>query len=318
MLSPIALVFDILVSLAVGGFIFGFLSFLIERRPMVTARRRLEEAISEIGLARDPHGQVDIAASPLLATLVRWGRSIGKMPGLGQIVDALSRPEATWKIQHNLQLAALHERLIPRDIVAARLAMGLIAGVLLFPLLFAGQPAMILLLVVMFVIGYTLPVVILNRLAATRQQAILSALPRAADVLVVAVEAGLAFGKAIDLYCERFRGPLADELILVQQAVSVGQRQQDTINEMVDRLDIEDLRLLMNSVLQAQRFGVPIAEVLRSLSRDLKLRREQRIRADSLKAPVRMIFPIVLFLMPAVFIIILGPIVLQFAGALGK
>jgi tight adherence protein C len=85
----------------------------------------------------------------------------------------------------------------------------------------------------------------------------------------------------------------------------------------VERLDVEDLRLLMTSILQAQRFGVPIADILRSLSEDLKRRREQRIRTESMKAPVRMIFPIVLFLLPAVFAIIFGPIILQFVAGGG-
>jgi len=80
---------------------------------------------------------------------------------------------------------------------------------------------------------------------------------------------------------------------------------------MVNRVDVEDLRLLVNSILQAERFGVPMAEVLRNQSQELKIRREQYIREQSMKAPVKMLLPLVLLIMPALFCVLLGPIALK-------
>jgi tight adherence protein C len=317
MASALSLTFDVLVSLAFGGLIYAILMLFIERRPMLVAQRRLQASVASTGLTggETPEGQAVVP--PLLVMLLRWGRVLGRLPLLKSLVDVLARSQATTKTKHSLVIARLEQQITVRDFVAARVAMGLVAALTLLPLWFAGNPAVVLLSIVLFAIGYVFPSAMLNRLAQTRQQDIQRALSRATDVFVVAVEAGLTFEKAVDLYIERFQGPLAEELARVQQAIRVGQRQQDATMEMVERLDVEDLRLLMTSILQAQRFGVPIADILRSLSEDLKRRREQRIRTESMKAPVRMIFPIVLFLLPAVFAIIFGPIILQFVAGGG-
>lgn len=282
------------------------------------AASRMRQALADAQLNRTDAPRQAHSTSGLLSALVRWGRALRKLPGAKQVVRALAgRPSVALPTERALASAALLRTFSVEDVVGAQLGAGILCFLALSPPLLAGNKDMLLLACLLFAIGYVYPQVVVKRLAQERQAEIERALSRATDILVIATEAGLPLGRAIDLYCERFRGPLADEWAEAQRRMRLGERQRDVIVEMVERIGVDDLRVLMMAILQAQRFGVEIAEVLREQSEGLKLRREQRIRSESLKAPTKMLFPLVFCLLPAVFIVVMGPVVIQLMSSSG-
>ena len=110
-----------------------------------------------------------------------------------------------------------------------------------------------------------------------------------------------------------FIGPLGNEFSRVRHELEIGKRRREVLADMAERIDLDDVSLLISAILQAEHFGVPIAQVLRSQSTTLKIRRNQLIREQIQKAPVNMVIPIAIFILPAILIIILGPLVIQFA-----
>lgn len=140
-----------------------------------------------------------------------------------------------------------------------------------------------------------------------RQSEIQLALADMIDLITVSVEAGLGLGAAITRVAERFPSALSEELIRTMQEVHLGRTQADALREMGRRIDVPDLTTFLTSLVQAEVLGLPIANVLRVQSERLRDKRSQRAREQAQKAPIKMIFPLVFFIFPALFIVILGP-----------
>jgi len=273
---------------------------------------RLRRSLNETG-TRERFTLPSQKGSFLLATFIRLGRMLYRISFIRKVLLTLAeRPSVTITRGPVIRAAGLHRKITVQDVIGAQFAAGLVCFLLFGPFILSGRLSFIILALIGALIGYTYPQVALKRLADERKAEIQRTLSRATDILVVATEAGLPLSRAIDLYCERFQGPLAEELAEAQRRIRLGERQRDVFIDMVESLGIEDLRTLIMAILQAERSGVEIAQILREQSEDLKLRREERIRSESQKVPVKMLFPLVFFLLPAVLIVVLGPVVIQF------
>lgn len=145
----------------------------------------------------------------------------------------------------------------------------------------------------------------------SRQTQIKIELPGAVDILKVSVDAGLTLNRAIALYVERFPGAVAQELTQVQNEIAIGRPRSEALRDMARRTGMPEVELLISSIVQAERFGVPVAQVLHSQSVDLKLKRSQHFREQAQKAPVKMVVPIALLIMPALLCVLLGPLAIQ-------
>jgi tight adherence protein C len=152
----------------------------------------------------------------------------------------------------------------------------------------------------------------LNRVVRRRQADILAALPAAIDILAIAVAGGATLDAAMDLYCERFRGPLADELRMARQEMALGRARRETLTAIAERCDVEPLRGFISAILQAERFGTPVAHTLRAQSQSIKMQRRQWVQEQLARAPVKMLMPMAGFVLPALLIVLLGPAALQF------
>ncbi|MGE5615236.1 MAG: type II secretion system F family protein [Bacillota bacterium] len=190
------------------------------------------------------------------------------------------------------------------------------AGLPLITLLLSiksGIPAGLLVIVILAEVGmgFVLPGFILGKMVSARQKSIINSLPDFIDLLTISVEAGLGFDAALLKVVEKKPGPLASEFEKVLQEIKVGKQKKDALKDMARRLDIQDLTTFINATIQAEQFGIGIANVLRIQSRQMRMKRKQRAQERAMKVPVKMMIPMVVFIFPTLFIVLLGPVVIK-------
>lgn len=194
------------------------------------------------------------------------------------------------------------------DRVLAFKGAGLVVLALLGVLLGGGVlPKMVLFGAAGAAIGFYLPDVLLYNTGVKRQQVLQKELPDALDLLTICVEAGLGFDSALGQVTRSFKGPLAGEFFRVLQEMQIGKGRGAAFRAVVDRTDVPELRAFASAIAQADAFGIPIANVLRTQSREMRLKRQQRVEEKAQKVSVKMMVPLVLFILPAMFVVIIGP-----------
>src|SRR5574341_631944 len=156
--------------------------------------------------------------------------------------------------------------------------------------------------------GMFLPFIWLRRAARTRKLRVWKSLADAFDLVTVSVEAGLGLDAALRQVAEKLEGPLADEIAQMLREVGMGRPRRESLEDMAERVDVRELETFVNAIVQAEQLGTSLGRVLRSQAVTLRIRRRQRAEESSRKAPVKLVFPLVLFIMPTFFIITLGPI----------
>jgi len=166
-------------------------------------------------------------------------------------------------------------------------------------------------------IGLTLPETLLEQAIRRRQALIRRALPDAIDLLVVSVEAGMGLDGAMAKVTEKMRGPLADELARARHEMRLGKTRGQALRDMAARLDMGEVKTFVAAIYQADQLGTSIARVLRAQSQMARAARVQRVREQAAKLPVTMLFPLVLFIFPAIFVVLLGPSLMRLMAALG-
>jgi tight adherence protein C len=169
--------------------------------------------------------------------------------------------------------------------------------------------------VVLVVLGYKLPRMWLGNSVKAKQKAVILGLPDNLDLITTCVEAGLGLDAALSRVAEQGQGPLALELQRMLRDVAMGKLRREAMQEMSDRLGVEELSNFIASIIQAEKLGVGIAQVLRVQSDQLRTQRRQRAERLANEAPIKMIFPLVLLIFPAFLAVILSPAVIRIAGS---
>jgi tight adherence protein C len=146
-----------------------------------------------------------------------------------------------------------------------------------------------------------------------RQNKLERALPGALDLLTVCMEAGLAFDAGLAKVVEKTRGPLADEFARVLQEMQIGKSRRDALRDMSRRAEVRDLVGFVAAIVQADQMGMSLAPVMRSQADEVRTRRRQRAEEQAMKAAVKMIFPLILCILPSTMIVVLGPAIVTMA-----
>lgn len=192
-----------------------------------------------------------------------------------------------------------------------------LAGAVLSYLYYLNAPSSPRILVVLGVtaLSYFVPDLLLRSNAQKRRQAIQLELPNALDQMLISVQAGLGFEGAMSRAGTNSKGPLADELIRTLQDIQVGRSRKEAYLAMSERVDVPDVRSFVRAVVQADSYGIAIAGVLKSQAQDMRVKRKQRAEEHAMKIPVKILFPLIFFIFPTLFIILLGPAVMNIVGA---
>ncbi|MGE5418112.1 MAG: type II secretion system F family protein [Acidobacteriota bacterium] len=238
--------------------------------------------------------------------LPMWNRLLE----LGQ---KLSSPEKKSVYQKKLMLAGEPYGLDADGFIVVKyvlLSVGILIGLWLGFIKMVATTAL-LVIAGLAILGYLLPDFVLKSWQTSRQEAIIRSLPDILDMLCVSVEAGLGFDAAVQKVTEKSMGPLAEEFQKTLSEIKVGKPRREALKDMASRIEVDDVSTFVGAMVQADQLGVSISNVLKVQSDQVREKRKQRAEEKAQKAPIKMLIPLVLFIFPCLFIVLLGPAVLN-------
>jgi tight adherence protein C len=218
-------------------------------------------------------------------------------------------------LQHKLDIAGN-----PRDWAAERVmafkGIGLMLGILL-GLLLGSKHGIAVAFFPLFggAFGFFLPDLWIRNLGEHRQQELVLGLPDAIDMMTVCVEAGLGFDSSLSRVARNLDGPVAAEFARVLQEMQFGKARSEALRALVERTDVSEVRTFVSSIIQSSELGISIGDVLREQASEMRTRRRQRAEEKAQKLPVKILFPLLLCMLPALFVVVLGPAVINIVHA---
>ncbi len=233
---------------------------------------------------------------------------------LADLVTALPMTQNPDLIRRRLIAAGLGHRLTPTHFLAIK-GGGIVASIF-FGLLLASAGLLpvgngLIFGLVGAALAFLLPDFVLGRLVRSRRTNMLIQLPEVLDLLCVSVEAGLGFDGALARITDRSKGPLLEELSIVLHEMRIGESRIQALKNFSERLDMPETTAFASSIIQAEQLGMSLGRILRVQAGDSRNKRQMAAEEKAMKAPIKMLFPTVIFIFPAMFIVIIGPAMLQ-------
>jgi tight adherence protein C len=304
----------LLLILLVGLFLAGAAVYLVARA-IAMPRVRTAETIAQI----DSYGFSRSREEARQSTTVVRGALDDVANLIGGMVAKRSNSDRETALRNRLMSAGLYLT-PPRRFVGYQ-----VLSTLTFPaawVWFSGTTELSTVLVwvglpVAAFVGWKAPLVLVDRRARMRLEEIDYDLPELIDILVVTVEAGLGFSGSLRTASERISGPLGDELRLALQEQNMGLTTEEALRHMLARADTPAMRSFVRAVTQGETLGVSIGDILRSLAIEMRKRRRAAAEESAQKAPIKILFPLVFLIFPAMFVILLGPAIFDFIDAFG-
>ena len=252
--------------------------------------------LRELVLQRSARERVVRPGVAALAGRARRFTPAGMVKGLERRIH-LAGADAEWPIER---------------VLALKMILGG-AGAFLGILRFLTVPSFgsLLLAAMLVALGYFAPDVLMAQKASSRQEVLKRELADTLDQITISVEAGLGFEPAMARAARSRKGPLADEFSRTLQDVQLGVPRSTALKHLVERTDVSDLRTFVHAVTQAEKYGVPIARILRVQSSELREKRRQAAEERAMKLPVKIVMPLILFILPALFVVLMGPAVIR-------
>lgn len=284
----------LLVALGLGAAALG----IAQQRLTVVAQLQgvapesLEEGIPSDSAAAGAGG-VYRALEPLLAS---GGNLIRKVSPASRL--QLTRDRIVWA---GLESTLTVERMLGYKAGAA--VIGFLLGLLATP----GSVPLLLWAVFVAIAASFIPDVVLSSRATARQNLIARALPESLDLLALTVEAGLGFEQAIEVVVDNTDGPLAGDLTRMLREIELGVPRREALANLRDRSDVSDLSSFVVALVQSDQMGISLGDVLKTQAAQVRLKRRQRAKEQAGKTPVKIMFPVVLGVFPALFVVTIGP-----------
>ena len=222
-------------------------------------------------------------------------------------------PEKTINdIRRDLVLGGRPNNLTVNDFLGLKLAGAIVVGIgVTFFVITAGAPAPVLLIGPLggAVLGYFLPNLWLRSKIRKRQNEIQLSLPDVLDLLVVCVEAGMGFDSAMQKVTEKFDNALTREFAQIINEIRLGKPRREALRDMIERTQVGDVSSFISAIIQADQLGVSISRILSIQSEQMRMKRRQRAEKLAHEAPIKMLIPMALFMLPTIYLVILGPMV---------
>ncbi len=213
-------------------------------------------------------------------------------------------------LQHKLDMAGNPNNWTPADFMGVRGLAALITGSVPAGILLVAHATLfrtVLFAGLLGALGFFLPAIWLGQRIRSRQHGIVKSLPDALDLLTISVEAGLGFDAALAKVTEKWDNELSQAFGRVISEIRIGKSRREALREMAYRMEVEDVTSFIAAIIQADQLGVSIAKVLRIQSKQMRIKRRQRAEEAAQKAPIKMLFPLVLLIFPSLFVVLLGP-----------
>jgi tight adherence protein C len=200
----------------------------------------------------------------------------------------------------------------------ACLTVGVLLGLLFVAVFSFALPLRILGFLAIAALGYWLPNIVLTNAVQRRQHVLRSSLADSIDLLTICVEAGLGFDAAMAHVSKNTTGPLADEFYRTLQEVQLGRSRNEAMRNLAARSNVPELRAFVLAMVQADVFGVSVANVLRVQAKDMRMKRRQLAEERAMKVPIKVLFPVLFCIFPALFVVILGPAIMRIAEVFSR
>lgn len=241
--------------------------------------------------------------------------------GLARLLNRFAPQQVMETTRLKLDLAGNPFDLPPTEFLGLRGLAGVLAAlvsILLATFLHANGPTFLLLIVSGMVLGFYVPLLWLNLTIRRRQEEIRYALPDALDLLTVSVEAGLGLDAAIGQVVDKWNNQLARAFARALREIRLGRARHLVLRDMAERAAVQELTNFVAALIQAERYGTGIAKVLRIQSEQMRVLRRQRAQEQVNRTPIKLLFPLIFFLFPAIFIVLLGPALLRLMGGFAR
>ena len=280
-------------------------------RGLSTSRLRTSETIGQI----HEYGYTlpaETATTPTAGPLTRLLDSLVDAFG-----SALSERGNASGVRQELLAAAMYNTSVARFMGYRALAALTFTGVWIWVCAASSLPVLLLAVgtVVALICGWVLPLAMVRRRAEERFERIEREMPDLMDLLVVTVESGMSFNASLKIATDRLEGPLGDELRLTLQEQSLGLSIEEALRNMLLRCNTLGIRSFVRAVLQGETLGVSIGQIMRNLSQEVRAHRKAAAEEKAQKAPVKMLFPLIFLIFPAMFVVLLAPAVMEFVKA---
>lgn len=272
-------------------------------------RREIEKRVTEVVGQRPVSIREQELKAPLHNRIIK--PTLQKISLLlARVLPAEKEAELTLKIK----TAGVDSKIAPRELLVIKyfaaaggcLLLWLLGGLAsksMFQALVMGGAGLAL--------GWLIPDFYLSKKSTARKQEIEKSLPDALDLLTVSVEAGLGFDGALSKVADKKKGVLSDEFMVALQEIKMGKPRAEALRDMSKRTDVDDLTSFTGSVILADQLGISIGNILRLQSEQIRQKRRQRAEEAAMKTPIKIIIPMVFFIFPAIFVVLLGPAAIQ-------
>ena len=260
------------------------------------------------------------------------------LDSIGGKMKQFSKQAATDKLQQQLVQAGLYPRMTTSRFEGVRWLSGLgmmVVGAIYIPVAGYVNPyiSVIMSLPIInpfdvdglalffgsFFVGYYLPILVVRRRVGERQGILRRTLPSSIDLISVGAEAGMGFDQVLNYVRRRTKGPLSDEFGATLNEIRLGKSRIEALNNLVYRTGLDDMKVFVGAVVQSFQLGTSIVETLRIQADSIRVKQRQRAQEQAMKAPVKMLIPLVFFIFPALLVVILGPAgIMIFTSNMGR
>jgi tight adherence protein C len=291
----------------VGTFMTIFMLGLVVDMALSARRRYVSVLRTHVG------GSADSIANLRNEQLRRSALERLMLPFAGKVVSSITRLtplDLYGRVNRLIVLAGNPPAFTAERIVAFKIVfaiVGLLVGLMLAQLLPFTGFLKVGAVALLTLLGYTAPSAAIAARASKRQKEIRKALSDTMDLLTISVEAGLGFDAALGQVVRNVPGPLSDEISRMLQEMQIGVSRTEALRHLTERTEVPELDGFVLSMIQADKYGVGVAKVLRSQSQELRQKRRQRAEETAQKVPLKLLFPTIFMLLPALFVVILGP-----------